>query len=138
VTNQLLANGTDGGELYWETGGFGTGNFTYSVVSNTAGYGEIDLLSTSSTSGVMDVHFSMLQGSPGFYVTTVFSHRSMDAPMNMAETRDNIYAGSIFNWMSVDAARNRLMEVQPTAGAVSVFGAPVECTLWTNGLYQGR
>jgi rhamnogalacturonan endolyase len=138
VTNQLLNGGTDGGELYWETGGFGTGNFTYSVVSNTASYGEIDLLSTSSTSGVMDVHFSMLQGSPGFYVTTVFSHRSVDAPMSMAETRDNIYAGSIFNWMSVDAARNRLMEVQPTAGAVAVFGAPVECTLWTNGLYQGR
>lgn len=138
VTNQLLNGGTDGGELYWETGGFGSGNFTYSVVSNTASYGEIDLLSTSSTNGVMDVHFSMLQGSTGFYVTTVFSHRSVDKLMNMGETRDNIYAGSIFNWMSVDSARNRLMEVSPTAGSVGVLGAPVECYLWTNGIYQGH
>jgi rhamnogalacturonan endolyase len=138
ITNQLLANGTDGGELYWETGGFGTGTFTYSVVANTGNYCEIDLNSTSSTNGIMDVHFSMLRGSPGFYVTGIFSHRSQDAPMNMAETRDNIYAGAIFNWMSVDAARNKLMEVQPTAGSVPVLGAPVECYLWTNGIYQGR
>ncbi len=137
-TNQLLANGTDGGKLYWETGGFGTGAFTYSAVANTGDYCEIDLLSSSSTSGVMDVHFSMLRGSPGFYVTAIFSHRSQDSKMNMGETRDNIYAGAIFNWMSVDAARNKLMEVQPTAGSLGVFGAPVECYLWTNGIYEGR
>ena len=138
VTNQLLANGFDGGELYWETGGFGTGTFTYSVVANTGNYCEIDLLSASSTNGVMDVHFSMLRGSPGFYVTAVFSHRGQDLPMTMGETRDNIYAGAIFNWMSVDAARNKLMEVQPGAGSVAMFGAPVECSLWTNGIYEGR
>ncbi|MGP8218822.1 MAG: polysaccharide lyase family protein [Limisphaerales bacterium] len=138
VTNQLLNGGTDGGEFYWETGGFGTGTFTYSVVSNTSSYCEIDLLSASTTNGVMDVHFSMLRGSPGFYVAAVFSHRASDVAMNMGETRDNIYAGAIFNWMCVDAARNRLMEVQPGAGAIGVLGAPVEVTLWTNGIYQGR
>jgi autotransporter-associated beta strand protein len=138
VTTPLLNGGTDGGMLYWETGGFGTGGFNFSVVSNNADYCEIDLLSTSSTNGTMDVHFSMLRGSPGFYVTAIFSHRSADVAMNMGETRDNIYAGSIFNWMSVDSARNKLMEVQPTAGALGVLGAPVEVSLWTNGIYQGR
>jgi len=138
TTNQLLANGTDGGELYWETGGFGTGTFTYSAAANTGNYCEMDLLSTSATNGVMDVHFSMLRGSPGFYVTAIFSHRTQDTAMTMGETRDNIYAGAIFNWMSVDAARNKLMEVQPTAGSVAMFGAPVECFLWTNGIYEGR
>jgi rhamnogalacturonan endolyase len=138
VTNLLLAGGNNGGQLYWENGGFGSGSFTYSVVSNTPSYCEIDLLSSSSTNGLMDIHFSMLSGSPGFYVTTVMAHRSQDLPMSMGETRDNIYAGAIFNWMSVDAARNKLMEVQPTAGAVGVLGAPVECSLWTNGIYEGR
>lgn len=138
VTNQLLANGTDGGKLYWETGGFGTGTFNYSVVANTGNYCEMDLSSASATSGVMDVHFSMLRGSPGFYVTAIFSHRGQDGAMGMGETRDNIYAGAIFNWMSVDAARNKLMEVQPGARAVGVFGAPVECSLWTDGIYEGR
>src|SRR5580698_2662055 len=56
VTNQLLANGTDGGELYWETGDFGTGAFNYSAVANSGDYCEMDLLSASTTSGVMDVH----------------------------------------------------------------------------------
>ena len=138
VTNQLLSGGTDGGEFYWETGGFGTGSFTYSVVANNGNYCEVDLLSTSATNGTMDVHFSMLQGSQGFYVTTIFSHRSSDIAMNMGETRDNIYAGSIFNWMAVDAARDKLMEVSPTAASIAVQGAPVECYLWTNGIYQGR
>jgi autotransporter-associated beta strand protein len=138
VTNQLLNGGTDGGEFYWETGGFGSGTFTYSVVANTGDYAEIDLLSTSTTNGIMDVHFSMLRGSTGFYVAAIFSHRISDVAMNMGETRDNIYAGSIFNWMCVDAARNRLMEVQPGSGAVGVLGAPVEVSLWTNGIYQGR
>jgi rhamnogalacturonan endolyase len=138
VTNQLLLNGTQGGKFYWETGGFGSGSFSYSVVANDTNYCEIDLPSASATSGVMDVHFSMLRGSPGFYVTVIFSHRAADAALTMGETRDNIYAGAIFNWMSVDAARNRLMEVQPGSGAAGVLGAPVEVSLWTNGLYQGR
>ncbi|MGH8022876.1 MAG: polysaccharide lyase family protein, partial [Limisphaerales bacterium] len=138
VTNSLLANGTDGGKLYWETGGFGTGTFNYSAVADTGNYCEMDLSSASATSGVMDVHFSMLRGSPGFYVTAIFSHRAEDGAMGMGETRDNIYAGAIFNWMSVDAARDKFMEVQPGARAVGVFGAPVECSLWTDGIYEGR
>ena len=55
----------------------------------------------------------------------------------MGECRDNIYAGSIFNWMSVDATRNRLMEVSG-GSAIGVQGAPVEVSLWTNGIYAGQ
>ena len=146
-TTQLLNAGTDGGELYWEYGGFGGSAATYSVVVNPAtgdanhaagNYAEIDLLSTSSTNGTVDIHFSMLRGSPGFYVTAIWSHRSVDGAMGLGETRTNIYAGSIFNWMSVDSARNKLMEVSTSATSVPVPGAPKECYLWTNGIYQGR
>ena len=55
----------------------------------------------------------------------------------MGECRDNIYAGSIFNWMSVDAQRNRVMEVSG-GSSIGVQGAPVECYLWTNGIYAGQ
>jgi len=141
VTNQLLAGGHNGGQLYWELGGFGTGSFTYSLVANPANtggdYAEISLLSSSATNGAMEVHFSMRRGSTGFYVTAIWSHRSVDAAMSMGETRDNIYSGAIFNWMSVDAARNRLMEVSG-GSAIGVFDAPAEVSLWTNGLYRGQ
>jgi rhamnogalacturonan endolyase len=84
----------------------------------------------------MEVRFSMLRGSTGFYVSPIWSHRNTDSVLSMGETRDNIYAGSIFNWMSVDATRNRLMEVSG-GSAIAVQGAPQEVSLWTNGIYQG-
>ena len=88
----MLLNGKDGGEFYWESGGWGSGTFSESVVANNGNYCEIDLLSTSpTTNGVMDIHYSMLRGSPGFYVTAIWSHRASDGAIGMGETRDNIY-----------------------------------------------
>ena len=140
-TINLLSGNPNVGKLYWELGGFGGSSFAYTLVSDPAGnggnYAEISLLSTSSTNGTMEVHFSMLRGSPGLYVTAIWSHRSQDGAIGMGETRDNIYAGSIFNWMSVDAARNRLMEVSG-GSPIAVQGAPKEVTQWTTGIYQGQ
>ena len=145
-TTQLLNGGTDGGMLYWEYGGFGGSASTYSIVVNPAtgdskhpvgDYAEIDLLSTSSTNGTVDIHFSMFRGSPGFYVTAIWNHRSTDDAMGMGETRSNIYAGNMFNWMSVDPARNKLMAVSTSNTSIAVPGAPKECYLWTSGIYQG-
>jgi autotransporter-associated beta strand protein len=145
ITTQMLAGGTDGGEFYWDTGGFGTGTFNYSVVVDPSlgdanhargDYAEIDLLSSGGTNGAMDVHYSMLRGSPGFYVTVIWSHRSTDAATAFGEARSNVYAGSPFNWLNVDSHRNKLMEV-PSGSSVAVPGAPPEVYLWTSGLYQG-
>jgi rhamnogalacturonan endolyase len=142
TTTQLLSGGHNGGQLYWELGGFGGSAFTYTLVSNPTNnggnYAEISLLSTSATNGIMEVHFSLLRGATGFYVTAIWGHRAADGVIGMGETRDNIYAGSIFNWMSVDAARNRLMSVSSSAAAVGVFNAPAEVSLWTNGIYAGQ
>ena len=33
-------------------------------------------VSDSATNGLVDIHFSMLRGSPGFYVTPIWSHRA--------------------------------------------------------------
>jgi len=138
TTLNVLSGGNSGGQFYWEFGGFSTGSATYSVVANTGDYAEVDLLFDSASSGQVDIHFSLLRGSTGFYVTPIWIHRSTDGALSMGECRDNIYAGSIFNWMSVDAARNKLMPVDPNDSAVGVQGAPVECSMWTNGIYAGR
>jgi rhamnogalacturonan endolyase len=142
-TTNLVGSAGDGetGQLYWEFGNFtgvsgGPGNASFSVVANSGTYGEIDLLTTSSTAGAVDVHFSMLQGSPGFYVSAIWTHRDQDAVQAIGETRTNIYNSTIFNWMTVDSARNRLEEV-PNGNAISVPGAPQECSIWTSGIYQG-
>jgi len=141
-TVNLLSGGNNGGQLYWELGGFGGGTFSYSLIADPANnggdYAEISLVSSSGSSGTMEVRFSMRRGSSGFYVTPIWSHRSIDGFLSMGETRDNIYAGTLFNWMSVDASRNRLMSVSPSAVAIGVLGAPQEVSLWTNGIYAGR
>jgi rhamnogalacturonan endolyase len=137
TTYQVLSGGNNGGQLYWEFGGFSAGAAAYSVVANTPDYAEVDLLFSSASSGSVDIHFSMLRGSTGFYVTPIWIHDSGDTAMSMGETRDNIYAGSTFNWMSVDATRNRLMQVSG-GSANGVLGAPVEVSLWTSGIYAGQ
>ena len=140
-TTQLLNGGNNGGQLYWENSTSEALTFTYVVVAdpaNTGGnYAEISLTTTSVANDVLEVHYSLLRGSTGFYVTAIYSHRSIDGTFGMGECRDNIYAGAAFNWMSVDATRNRLMEVSG-GSAISVLGAPVEVSLWTNGIYAGQ
>jgi autotransporter-associated beta strand protein len=137
-TLNVVSGNPNGGQLYWEFGGFSSGAATYSAVSNNGNYAEVDLLFDSASSGQVDIHFSMSRGNTGFYVTPIWIHRSTDAGFSMGECRDNIYSGSIFNWMSVDAMRNKLMPVDPNNSAVGMQGAPVECSLWTNGIYAGR
>jgi fibronectin type 3 domain-containing protein len=141
VTTDLVAGNSNGGKLYWENSNNQGNVFTYSIVSDPAGnggnYAEVSMFTTTVANCAMEVHYSMLRGSTGFYVTPIWSHRSTDAYFSMGECRDNIYAGSIFNWMTVDAARNRLMEVSGGL-AIGVQGAPVEVSLWTNGIYAGQ
>jgi len=135
VTTQVLNGGYDGGKLYWENAGFGSGTFTYSVVANTGNYCEVDLLSASATNGVMDVHFSMLRGASGFYVTPIWSHRAQDGPMLDAEGRDNIYVGSLFNWMSVGAQHD--FETGVNQPLTPAFISPQEDELVTGGPLEG-
>src|SRR5881394_2497943 len=61
TTQQVLSGGNNGGEFYWEFGGFSSGSATYSVVANTGDYAEVGLLFTSASSGAVDIHFSMLR-----------------------------------------------------------------------------
>jgi autotransporter-associated beta strand protein len=140
-TINLLSGGNNGGQLYWENSTDQGLTFTYSLVADPANnggnYAEIALTTTSVTNDVLEVHYSLLRGSTGFYVTAIWSHASTNGVFGMGECRDNIYAGSIFNWMSVDATRNRLMEVSG-GSAIGVQGAPVEVSLWTNGIYAGQ
>jgi rhamnogalacturonan endolyase len=134
-TQQLLAGGKDGGEFYWEFGGWGGSSWAYSLVTNSGSYAEIDLLCDSATNGLIDIHFSLLSGSPGFYVTPIWSHRAQDAAMGTGEERDNIYIAPYFNWMSVNDQVQREEGLNATY-AVSDY-SPKENSLVTSGVLQG-
>ena len=136
VTNQVLNGGKDGGQFYWELGGFSSGSFTYSLVTNNGSYAEVDLFADSATNGTVDIHFSMLRGSPGFYVTPIWSHRAQDGAMGTGEMRDNIYIAPYFNWMSVDAARNFEMGTNETH-AVAYWSTGEDSLVVSPGPRQG-
>ena len=134
-TQQLLAGGKDGGEFYWEFGGWGGSSWAYSLVTNNGTYAEIDLLCDSATNGVVDIHFSMLRGSPGFYATPIWSHRAQDAAFGTGEERDNIYTAPYFNWMSVNDQVQRGTGLNATYAAADY--SPGENSLVTSGVLQG-
>ena len=134
-TQQLLAGGKDGGEFYWEFGGWGGNPWVYSEVTNNGSYAEVDMYSDSATNGLVDVHFSMLRGSPGFYMTPIWSHRPQDGAFGTGEERDNIYIAPYFNWMSVNDQVQREEGLNATY-AVSDY-SPQENSLVTSGVDQG-
>jgi rhamnogalacturonan endolyase len=134
-TQQLLAGGKDGGEFYWEFGGWGGNPWVYSLVTNNGSYAEVDLYSDSATNGLVDIHFSMLRGSPGFYVTPIWSHREQDGAFGTGEERDNIYTAPYFNWMSVNDQVQREEGLNSTYSPA--FYSPQENSLVTSGPQQG-
>ena len=140
-TLNLVSGNSNGGKLYWENSNNQGCVFTYALVvdpaSNGGNYADVALSTTTVVGIAMEVHYSLARGNTGFYVAVVWTHSATDGAFSMGECRDNIYAGSIFNWMSVDAARNKLMPVS-VGSAVNVDNAPVEVSLWTNGIYAGQ
>jgi hypothetical protein len=70
------------GQYYY--GGFSLGNgvYEYSLATDPAGNGgdhaDVRLLSSTEKNGIMEIHFSMLRGSPGFYSTATMTHRKQD------------------------------------------------------------
>jgi autotransporter-associated beta strand protein len=145
----LLAGGSDGGEFYWS---WNQPNYQNPVVTqynlvqdpstNGGTIAEVDLLSTwnGNTNNAaldVDIHYFLLQGSQGFYASSIISHPASYPDNPGGEFRMVCYNGTIFNWLSEDDLRNRLMTPASTPW-VSVPGAPKEFQLWTAGIYQGQ
>ncbi len=129
--------------MYWEFGGYGNGGtWTYAVAADPAtnggNYAEIVLTciaTGTSQVGDLQVNFSMLRGSPGFYVTLTMKHHAGNIATGLGEMRTNIYMAPDFNWMSV----NNTLQRETGIGATSVpaFSAPQECALVTSGILAG-
>lgn len=145
----LLAGGYSGGEFYWS---WNQPNYQnpvvtqYALVQDPSANGgtvaEVDLFSpwngnTNNAALDVDIHYFLLQGSPGFYASSIISHPAAYPDNPGGEFRMVCYTGTTFDWLSVDALRSRLMAPASTPW-VSVPGAPQEFQLWTAGIYQGQ
>jgi rhamnogalacturonan endolyase len=145
----LLAGGDNGGEFYWS---WNQPNYQnpvitqYSLVqdpvSNGGTVAEVELFAqwngnTNNAALDVDIHYFLIQGSPGFYASAIISHPASYPDNPGGEFRMVGYLNPTFDWLSVDHFRNRLMPLASTA-SVAVPGAPKEFQLWTAGIQEGQ
>ena len=128
------------GQYYY--GGFSLGNgiFEYSLATDPASNGgnlaDVKLLSSSEKNGVMEIHFSMLRGSPGFYSTATMTHRKQDERFEVGAWGVITRVPSVFNWVSADERRNWFIGV-PTKKGAKVPDSPHEITVCLDGTRAG-
>ncbi len=136
TTETLLGNG----QYYYGGFSLGSGEFEYSLATDPAtnggDYGDLRLLSTSPTNGVMEIHFSMLRGSPGFYSTASMTHRAQDEAFEVGAWGVVTRVPRAFNWISADARRDFFIGV-PTSKGGKGNDAPHEISLNLDGTQQG-
>lgn len=137
-TSETLA-----GNRQYYYGGFslGSGTFEYSLATDPAKnggeYADITLMSVSETNGIMEVHFSMLRGSQGFYSTAMMTHRAQDERFEVGAWGVVTRVPKYFNWLSADKRRNFFIGV-PTTKGVRVPDAPHEITVNLDGTEAGN
>ena len=136
-TSETLSNK---GQYYYGGFSLGNGTFDYSLAtdpaSNGGTYGDVQLLSTTEHNGIMEIHFSMLRGSPGFYSTARMTHRPQDERFEVGAWGVVTRVPPTFNWLSADARRNFLIGAPSNKGA-RVPDSPHEITVNLNGAQQG-
>jgi rhamnogalacturonan endolyase len=149
TTTQMLSGGYSGGQMYWswtpaagQQGPDGTGTIVVNPSVNGGNYAEVSIYTTwsgnSSTGWAdVDVHYSMVRGSTGFYATGIHIRPNTYPASTMSEWRSVIYVGGTFDWFVVNPQKN-LQIASPSSSSISVSGAPAEVTLWTGGIYKGR
>jgi rhamnogalacturonan endolyase len=137
-TSQLLQGK---GQYYY--GGFmpGNGLYAYSLAtdpaSNGGNYADVKLISESDSNGVMETHFSMLRGSPGYYSTAILTHRKQDAAFEVGAWGVVTRVAPAFNWISADARRNFFIGTRTKTG-VRVPNSPHEITVNLDGTQAGE
>lgn len=140
--SEVLLPGAKGrGQYYY--GGFSLGNgaFEYTLSTDPAesggAYADVKLLSDSEHNGVMEVHFSMLRGSPGFYSTAILTHRKQDVKFEVGAWGVITRVTPAFNWLSADRARNFQIGERSSKGA-KVPDAPHESTILLDGTQESQ
>ena len=141
TSDVLLPAAKGRGQYYYGGFSLGSGAFEYVLATDPAtnggAYADVKLLSESEHNGVMEVHFSMLRGSPGFYSTAIMTHRKQDVKFEVGAWGVITRVTPKFNWLSADAARSFFIGERSKTG-VKVPDAPHESTILLDGAQQGQ
>ena len=84
------------GGFYWGTY-TGNGKYSHDVANDhlSPDHGDVVLRSAATgTKGIMEVHYSMLRGSPGFYATVILVHSPADGVIPHGALRGHVPVGT--------------------------------------------
>jgi len=129
------------GQYYY--GGFSLGNgvYEYSLATDPATNGgdhaDVRLLSSTDKNGIMEIHFSMLRGSSGFYSTATMTHRKQDERFEVGAWGVITRVPPAFNWLSADAKRNFFIGTPSRKIGPKVPDSPHEITVTIDGTQAG-
>jgi rhamnogalacturonan endolyase len=130
------------GQYYYGGFSLGSGIFEYSLAADPAknggGLADVKLLSSTEKNGIMEVHFSMLRGSPGFYSTATMTHRKQDERFEVGAWGVITRVPPTFNWISADEKRSWFVGVPAQKKGVNVPDAPHEINVWLDGTRAGN
>ncbi len=129
----------------WSMGGLDmahqSSNFEYTLAvdpaSNGGNYGDVMMVSDTPDLGVIEVHFSMLRGSPGFYSTAIQTHRAQDQAVNLGAWGIVTRVPDTFNWLSADETRNFFIGTPTTKGS-GIQNSPHEISVCLDGAREGQ
>ena len=125
--------------FYWGTY-TGSGKYSHDSANDHLSPDHADVVLRSDatgTKGIMEVHYSMLRGSPGFYATAVLIHTPSDGAIPHRPFGATSLLAPIFNWASVDPARNYFIGTE-TSGFVGAADAAKEIGINKSGTQAGQ
>ena len=125
-------------------------NCQYTLVTDPATnggtYAEVKLVAPYTPTGPdsaawdVEIHYSLLQGSSGFYAAAVLSRQATYPAYTMGEWRAAMKLNTgVFDWLSVDSTRNKLMATESDwENGTQPTNAPMEVRLLNTGIYSGQ
>jgi len=125
-------------------------NCEYTLVvdpaTNGGTYAEVKFIAPYTPTGPdsaawdVEIHYSLLQGSPGFYAAAILSRPTTYPAYTMGEWRGAIKLNTaVFDWLSVDSTRNKMMATETDwENGTQPTNAPMEVRLLNTGIYSGQ
>ncbi len=139
-TTEILKNHE---HFRWGGTPLGGKTFVYSLAvdpaSNGGSYGDVMLLNTSDTNGIFEVHYSMLRGSSGFYVTGTLTHRAQDKADAFSAWGALVGMPDGFDWVSLNRMHNYALGPIPVdAHGIRIPDTAHEVTVQLTGGHAGE
>ena len=121
---------------------FDASGYTYALATDPAtngnSYADVELTNATPSYGVIETHFCLQRGSPGFYSTAILYHRPQDIALGTNAFSLITRVTNTFNWLTSDALRNLFIGTPFSSAVTPIPTAAHEMAINLNGSLAGQ